>query len=140
MIFSLIKYWQPLAAALLTLFLSYGLHKLDMSFVERAKQHALDEQKAMLIAACETDKQKTKEANDALQKSAHDIAGKLAAYKRLHPSSCVPVAGVAQPAPRGAGHAGEDGISSDWLREYAAECEAYRQQRIILEEFGESLR
>lgn len=144
MIFTLVKYWQPVAAAALTAWLAYGLHDLSMSFAERAKQNALDAQRAELTARCEADKQTTKEANDALQQSVTSITSRLAALKRLHPSGCVvPAPGLAQPAPGGAGHAGRDGAvagSGDDFREYAARCESYRQQRIVLDRFGATLK
>ena len=130
----IIKYWQAILAALTTAILAYGLHTISMSFAEHGKASALAEQHDLLTKSCNDQQTRTKEANDALQQTAADISSKLASYKRLHPSACVmPGKGKAQPSAGGSGHADGDGISSDWLREYAAQCEAYRQERIILE-------
>lgn len=127
---------KTILAVMATLSLCYGLHAISMGLAESAKARALTEQALLYTQSCETDKARTKEANDALQKSATDIATKLAQYKRLHPSTCiVPHSGAPEPASGGNGHAGQDGISSDWLVEYSAECETYRQQRITLESF-----
>lgn len=90
----------------------------------------LDEQKKSDNQQCNTDKLITKEANDDLQKDRDAISAKLAALELQHPATCIPVTGKAQ-LPAGTGqHAGQNGagVSSDWLREYAAECEGYRSE------------
>lgn len=125
---------KTIAAVAAALVVAYALHSLSMAAAEAEKRKALSEQAALYTSQCDADKAKTKEANDALQKSADDIAARLARYKRLHPNTCVmPQADGTLPAGGGAGHAGGDGVSTDWLREYAAQCEAYRRQRIVLE-------
>lgn len=125
--------------AVLATFLAgcYVTRQIDNSRLK----HALDEQQTLLQSQCNADKAVTKGANDALQKNLNTIAGKLAAAKRLHESMCVtPVTGMAEPTSGGREHAGQNGISTGWLRDFAAECETYRSEVIILNEFGASER
>lgn len=125
---------KTIAAVAAALAVAYALHSLSMAAAEAEKTKALSEQAAAYTSQCDADKAKTKEANDALQKSNNDIAARLARYKRLHPNACVvPQPGGTVAPGGGAGHAGGNGISTDWLRDYAARCETYRQQRIVLE-------
>lgn len=87
------------------------------------------------LSSCQTNQTLTKEANDALQKERDTIAGRLARAKRVQQSRCVPVSNASNTQPTRAEHAGSNGISSDWLLDYAAQCETYRSERIILEKF-----
>ena len=131
----ILRYWQPIGAAVVAMLISYGLHHIFMILADNRREAALSEQHDLLTKSCNDDKQKAKEANDALQQTAADISSKLATYKRLHPSSCIlPGTGKAEPSAGGAGHAGGDGIDTGTLRDFAAQCETYRQQRIILEQ------
>ncbi len=112
----------------------YVTHQWDKSALESA----LAEQKTALIEECEKNKAITKGANDALQKDRDAIAAKLIASKQLHPAKCVPITRNAITPISGGRPAGQngEGISSDWLRDFAAEdCATYRSQRMILEKF-----
>lgn len=82
------------------------------------------------LATCQTSIKETKVLNGKLQSDRDDVASKLAIYKRMRPNSCLQLANTQQ---IGAGHAGTHGIETDWLREYAAQCEIYRRERIALE-------
>ncbi len=115
--------------------LSFLLHTVDVAWIEARHRTELVNLETSLKEKCESDKQITKDANDGLQKQIGIIAGKLAASKRLRATCIVPVTGKDNPAAAGGKHAGQNGISSDWLRDYAADCETYRQQRITLESF-----
>lgn len=83
---------------------------------------------------CDKSQAITKGSNDALQKDRDTIAGKLAAVSLQHPSACVPVARSPHVCSDGQQHAGQDGnspatgVSSDWLRAYAADAETYRSE------------
>lgn len=95
----------------------------------------MESEKAAIKEQCETEKLKTKEANDALQKSQSDIAARLAMYKRVQSNCNLSIS--TKPTSGGYEYARSDGRiigTSDDFRDYAAECETYRQQRIILEE------
>lgn len=89
---------------------------------------------------CKNDKQITEDANHALQKNIDNIQRKLAAYRLQPTPKCImPTAESHQPAASGGEHAGQNGVSTDWLRSYAAECEQYRQERIALESFEDKV-
>lgn len=128
---------KTLAAVLATATLSYALHALAAGWAENRHEAAMANQARLYVQQCEADKRKTREANDAIQKDAHDVAARLAAYKRLHPAACVvPKHQQAEPTPGGTGHAGSYGAvagTTDAFREFAAECETYRRQRVVLE-------
>lgn len=122
-----LKNWKELTIALIVLAITLQVNHW------REKANQLDKVKAEL-SSCELGKKTTKEANDALQKDRDVIAARLANSKRMY-SSCVSVSSTANSAPGGKQYARQDGLSTDWLLEYAAECETYRSQRIRLEEF-----
>lgn len=113
-----------------------GWHVRGLSDASKL-QSALAAQESVLHKQCDDEKQVTKGANDALQKNLATISAKLAAAKRMHPSLCIrPVTGVAKPAASGGELTRQNGISSDWLRDFAAECETYRSEVITLNDFG----
>lgn len=129
--------WIQVGAGAIGAFaLSFLLHNADVRRIEASWQDKLDQQKVDLEKKCKADQAITKGANDDLQKKYDSIAGKLAVAKRLQPARCIVPASSKTIAPGGGnGHAGQNGISSDWLRDYAAECETYRTQRVTLEKF-----
>lgn len=122
--------WKAIGISVIVIALLAFLHHYDVLAQQAATTRALAAQQSADVTACNTDKATTKETNDALQKDRDDIAGKLAAYKLHQPSSCVHVAGHTNLPGTGAGHAAENGISTDWLRDYAAEAEGYRRELI----------
>ncbi len=125
------------AGAIGAFIISYGLHDLDVSRLEYVHRTEMAKLQKDMVAACESQKKLTQEANDALQTTNEAIAAKLAAAKRLHPAHCVAIAGnLAIDSGGGPEHAGLHGISSDWLRDYAARCELYRSEVIVLNDFG----
>lgn len=130
--------WIQIAGGAAAAFaLSFLLNTVEVDHIEAKQRQALADQKTQLEQKCKDDQAITKGANDELQKKYNSIAGKLAASKRLQPAHCIIVAssGETISAGSGVGHAGQNGISTDWLYEYAAECETYRTQRISLEKF-----
>lgn len=122
--------------------LSFLLHTVDVDRIEATQRSALAAQESQLNAACEARQKITKEANDALQAALNTTATKLAVAKRVHLSHCVVTTDgkLAGSAANGGQHAGQNGISSDWLRDYAAECENYREEVIVLDNFGKAER
>lgn len=74
-----------------------------------------------------TDYQTTlKERNDALIQERARIAANAARYKLQHPEACLYNDGKGQLQPRGDGHAGVHGVSTSWLRDYAALCRTHQ--------------
>jgi hypothetical protein len=131
--------WLQLAGGAVAGFaLAWLIHLVLVAGMERKHAAALTEQRATLERQCADDKRITQEANDDLQQNYAAIARKLADAQRVRPAKCVvPTTHPAVTAASGGEHAGQDatGVSSDWLFEYAAECEAYRGERVILESF-----
>ena len=129
--------WLPFALAGAAGFgFAWLIHLTILAGVERAGVQALTEQRATLEAQCTADKAVTERANNDLQADYAAIARKLAHAQRLRPSRCVvPTADATVPPSGGGEHAGQNGISTGWLREFAAECEAYRAERMTLESF-----
>lgn len=96
----------------------------------------LEEQKTADNKQCETDKQTTKEATDALQKNRDDLAQRLGALKLQHPATCVAVTGAPDLQHRGNRSAGHNGLSSDWLYTFAADqCSNYWRQLKVCDKF-----
>lgn len=125
---AILKYWQPILAAFITAVLAYMLHTGAVSTLKLKQAADLAAQAAEMQKQCDADKALTKGAQDALQKNLDDVNRKLAALKRVRPAKCVPViAGASDAAAFHGEHAGQNGISTDWLRDYAAECESIRQ-------------
>lgn len=134
--FPSLSWIQVGAGAIAAFALSFLLHTVDVNRIEKMWQGKLDDQKIALEKQCKADQAITKGINDDLQKNYDSIARKLATVKRVQPARCIiPTTSEAFVAPGGSGHAGQNGISTDWLRDYAAECETYRSQRIGLEKF-----
>lgn len=77
----------------------------------------------------------TEEANNELSKKYSDIQRKLIASKRMSTAKCVLPANAPNSPTNRPEYAGQNGLSTDWLREYAAECEQYRSERTTLETF-----
>jgi hypothetical protein len=102
-------------------------------------KHALEQQAKTINEQCEKAKQITEDLNNEWQKKASNNARRLAEYKRVQQSKCiVPLTNVAVAPASGGGYAGQNGISTDWLRDFAKECNDYREQRIILDKYNES--
>jgi len=97
----------------------------------------LTDQQATDKKECEQAQQVTKEANDALQKNRDIISAQLDALKLQHPATCVRIARPAKLSSGGAEYANANGngLSSDWLRSYAAKCEEYRGEVTVCTTF-----
>lgn len=115
--------------------LSWLLHTVDVDRLERNFKNDMAKQIAADVLQCNIDKQITREANDALQKDHDIIANRLAALKLQRPKTCVPVTSKAQLSADRPEYAGSYGITSDALREYAADAEGYRSALITCDKF-----
>lgn len=104
--------------------LCWLIHMVILSDVDSAHRTAMADQKVALDNQCAADAAITKGRNDALQRDFNSVASKLADAKRLHPSTClVPTpSGEADIPDVQRGHAGQNGIGTDWLRDYGALC------------------
>lgn len=114
--------------------------KVNSVWAERKLTRELAAQAEKINQECEKAKQLTERANNEWQKQAHSNARRLAEYKRLHPNKCVmPLTNMAVAPASGRGYAGQNGISTDWLRDFAKECNDYRAQRITIDNFIKDL-
>lgn len=97
----------------------------------------LSEQVNADTKACDKTQAITKGSNDALQKDHDAIAAKLDALRLQKPARCVPVARTPNIPSTWQQHAGQDGagVSSDFLRAYAAEAETYRTELTVCTDF-----
>ncbi len=105
---------------------------LERLFANIHETKALTALESKLNGECAETISTTEEMNDALQKDYDAIAKRVSAKRVLLPT-CTPVAGSNIPAAGGREYAGSHGLSTQWLREFAGECERYRQERIALE-------
>ena len=112
--------------------ISFGLHSVDMSFVQKKHVAELTAQKAALEARCEAEKKITEDTANELQNKIDALTSRLATVKRMHPATCIPIladaARVDDATTKDAGLPRQDakphGVSSDALFDYAADAEA----------------
>ncbi len=78
--------------------------------------------------ACSAAQAITKGQNDELVKDRNRIAADAARYKLQHPNTCLYFTDAGQLRSTTNQHAGVHGISTDWLRDYAAVCETLRSE------------
>lgn len=114
--------------AIPTAILAFLLHTLDVDHLKHKQETELVAQQAADKQVCDSDKAITKESNDALQKDHDAIAARLTQLLQS-PATCVSISQPAQlPSSGQSKHAGSHGISSSWLRSFAATCEGYREE------------
>ena len=130
---SLLKYWQPIVAAILSAafvaVVGFVLHDVSMSRATAKYKNDLQAAQESLKADCQKDKQITTEVSHDYQTQIAGLHDQLAAAKRLRPSACIAVR-PAQPA------AGRDaapvdgelsnpyaGVNSDDLLDFAFDAE-----------------
>lgn len=100
----------------------------------------LTDQQTVDKQECDKAQQLTKGANDELQKDRDSIAAQLTTFKLQQPTACVCPASSPDPANCGAQHANAHGasprgVSTDWLRDYAAQAEQYRAEVSVCASF-----
>ncbi len=122
----LLKYWQIAVGSIAAFGLSWLLHTIDVDRIEVAKRAAIEQ----LKIECMAQQNALKEKNDDLQKNLAINAANAVKYKRMSSRCILPATGSSQPATGGAGHAEANGISSDWLRDFALQCNNYRSEVI----------
>lgn len=126
----MIKWVQVGLGAAAGFALCWLIHLVILAGVEKAHTQALADQKASLEKSCADDAAITKGKNDELQTNLDAVTRERDRLKRVQPARCVLAtpAGKTDMAGVQRQHAGENGvgINSDWLRDYAAECEQIR--------------
>lgn len=131
-----ISWIQAGLGALAAFALSYLIHTVLVNRLEAEQKAALINQVKTDNMACEDEKAVTKEATDALQKNRDDLADRVAKLKLQQRPVCVPVTRPADVHDRQGGPAGQNGISSGWLIDFAADdCSSYWRQLKICDKF-----
>ena len=139
MFVGIIKYWIVIPAILVTGFIAFQLHKIDVARLEAKQNKALAAQEKQLNEACDKAQQITKEVSHDYQEQLSNLGRKLDTLKRVHANTqCVPITGTAagrdEPA-RAGEFSGPHGIRPDWLYDTAAEADKYRLQLIACQDF-----
>lgn len=106
------------------------IHLVILAGVNEDHRNAMAKQKANLEKSCADDAAITKGKNDALQSNLNSVIRERDRLKRVQPARCVLAAASGKTNVAGVPreHAGQNGIglNTDWLRDYAAECEQIR--------------
>lgn len=129
---NLLTYWQPIAAALATAVIAFGLHSAAARVTEINHQNELISQKEKIRAECNAAQQQTKDLSDAYQKKIADLNTRIAAALRV-PAHCImprdtrPASG-GNAATRDKGLSNGNGVSTGYLLEFAGRCETVGQQ------------
>lgn len=100
-------------------------------------ERALSAQQLQLTQQCDKQKKVTEDANESYAAQVSTITAKLNKY-RMQPSKCVAItSNAANFSTSGRGYAAKNGVTDTALREYAAECEIYRTQRVTWDKWLE---
>jgi hypothetical protein len=115
---------------------SFFLHSLDVAYIEHKHKQEMIEQAKELDARCTRIQLISKDANHDYLTGLFSINNRLGS-DLMQPTTCIVLPpSNSSDAPAGGGErAGSHGLNSRWLRKYAATCETYRQERLILEKF-----
>ena len=122
--------------AVLTAFVCFGLHEVDVYFIKIGQQNELNAQADKLTKQFNADKEVVTEVSHVYQDELSALNAQLSSL-RQHPT-CLPTT-LSSAGYHGTSGAGEppnqNAISSDWLYTYAAEAEKYRLQLIGCQSF-----
>lgn len=133
--------WISLGTGVFALLLvGFLVHHYDDAIYTKEKNEAVAAQAKSDSEKCNQEKAITKETNDELSKNIDAITKRRNALNGVYGANCVPIispTGKTDPASAGNQYAGQNGkgVKSTWLRDFAAECEQYRQETITLESF-----
>lgn len=129
--------WIQLAAGAAAGFaLCWLIHLVILAGVNESHRQELIDLQTKLEKECKDNQAITKGVNDDLLKDDFDIGNLLNTSRSVQPARCiVPTSGKTILEKGGDKYAAAYGVSTDWLYEYAAECETYRSQRLALEKF-----
>lgn len=108
----------------------------------RSENAMMEKERDTAVASlrqCEQDQDLTYEVSDEYQKNIAALERRVADLKRLRQPQCIVPrsegTGGPDAATAGTVHAGQNGISTGYLLDFAAEAEGYRQQVIGLQNF-----
>lgn len=136
---NIFSYWQPIASAILTAIVAFGIHNAlsDLSESHHAKE--LSDQKNQLTLECEEAQQKTKDIANAYQKKNASLNARVAKLTSVQPRCIVPNKTGAATGDHGTtGNEGlpdGNGISDQFLVRFAARCESEALKLDAAQEF-----
>lgn len=137
----LLRYWKFAAGAAGMAVVALLLHNVSLAWTKASYERKIENARAEEVAACERDKNLTKEVSSDYQKQISALNSRIADLKRVRPSVCIPVANPAARCDGTAvigGHAGangQGGVTSDFLYDFAGEAETYRLRLIACQSF-----
>lgn len=134
----LLKYWKFAAGAAGMAVVALILHNVSLAWTKASYERKIENARAEAIAACERDKNLTKEVSSDYQKQIAALNSRIADLKRVRPSVCVPVASPTpgcDAAASGTQPARPNGVDTGTLLDFAAEAEGYRLRLIACQTF-----
>ena len=124
----LIANWKSVLTFILTAALALGLHLLWMAYVVEPRQAAaLQAQHDKIYKLVDADRQNTEEKSNAYENQLRDLRDHVASLSKLQPRCArVSPAGAAggSDVKKPVGSDEGNGISSQWLYDFAARCKA----------------
>lgn len=128
---------ETIIAIIATIGICFGLHSLDILYLNHKNTNALSDQKNTDIKDCNTKIAITAGVDHDLQNNINAINGRLTASS-VPNATCVPVfawSTTSNNDTSGRKPARSNGLSSKWLKQYAATAEIYRAKVISCQEF-----
>lgn len=135
-----IKWFQIGLGALAGFALCWMLHVIILDGVEKEQSIALEKLTDKLVAECDDAKKITEGVSNDYQKRLNDLNAELVRAKRVLPARCVAVSSTGASGGHNdsagvGGHGPENAVRSEWLYDFAGQCERYRRQVISLQSF-----
>lgn len=135
------KYWKEVAilGAVAIAGIFYGLWRYELIRHSRTAEHLQTAQ--AVILAHESNVKKAEKVNHDYQNDINKLNANIRRLRAL-PDKCITITPPSDIHPQpgqGRGYAGENGISSRWLYEYAADAELLRIERNSCKDFVNGL-
>lgn len=131
-----LKYWQPIVSAILTAVVAFGLHSLAIGFTQAHHDRELLEQRRNLEEKCAEDKAFLQKAGENYESKISVLNSRIRALSRVRPTCIMPVTPGLNVATEGnQGFPIGNGISSEWLIQFAGRCEREAIKLDSLQEF-----
>jgi len=131
--------WRIYAAGIAVIAVLFAANSVSNAYKQAALVPALQKQLQATIDACNKNNEITRKTSYAYQTELQNLNNKLANIKRLRPNKCVVLTTDSTSGLNAAASTTindrQNGLSSDWLYEYAGEAERYRLQVIFLQSF-----
>ncbi len=143
MIVFLLKYWQALAATLLTSIIAIYLHTISLSFERSKIEKEASYQVEAVNKKCTDDKLITEKVSHEYQDKIESLRARLVSAKRMYEHSCIVVTdatgrrnGEAKSGKlAGKSYQGSSYISGEKFLDLIGEGEKYRLQLISCQDF-----